>query len=302
MNPIKITIATIVVGVICTCIFFWRQNIKDPEKIKQPENQFTQKIEQQIDELITKPDNKFCKDFYIEVVYHINEFYKQNRFGSNQLENDQWKENLEKNLYSAYAEKFITQAKTVFHGSQWKPDDLQFIQAEKNDLKKSKQLVRGSPVDKEFTRIQSALNKYNEIESFISSCKGYGYSNTDLSSRFPIADVQSKISRATSLLQNQLENEFVNNCARLHNGLKEIPQSLFSAQVKYLDSKINSWSGLYSNYNSQSDYSNNLYKPLKFEIEALDNDIYNVSNFDSEYERLLQKWSADNTKAFYHIY
>ena len=183
MNPIKITIATIVVGVICTCIFFWRQNIKDPEKIKQPENQFTQKIEQQIDELITKPDNKFCKDFYIEVVYHINEFYKQNRFGS-----------------------------------------------------------------------------------------------------------------------NQLENEFVNNCARLHNGLKEIPQSLFSAQVKYLDSKINSWSGLYSNYNSQSDYSNNLYKPLKFEIEALDNDIYNVSNFDSEYERLLQKWSADNTKAFYHIY
>jgi len=99
-----------------------------------------------------------------------------------------------------------------------------------------------------------------------------------------------------------LENELVNNCTKLHNGLKEIPQYLFSAQVDYLEHKINNWSGLYSNYNSQSDYSNNLYKPLKAEIEALDNDIYNVSNFDSEYNRLLQKWSDDNTKAYKHKY
>ena len=309
MKIFKISLFVIVVAAIGAGIFFWIQNIKEPEKVKAPENQFTAKIEQEIEQLKAKPDNKFCKDFYIDVAYHINEFYKPvpptypyGRFGKTQSENDQWKENLESNLYSAYTEKFINQAKTVFRGSQWKPDDLRFIQAEKNELKKSKLLVAGSLVDKEFSSIQTALNKYNEIVSFISSCKGYGYSKTDLSVRFPIADVQTKISRAISLQQNRLENEFVNNCTRLHDGLKEIPKVLFKKHVWYLDNKISNWSDMYSNYNSQSDYSNNLYKPLKAEIETLENDIYNVSNFDSEYNRLLQKWSEDNTKAYQHRY
>lgn len=302
MNKLKITFAIIVVGVICIGIFLWIQNLREPEKVKAPENQFAAKIELEIDQLKAKPESKFCKDFYKKVAYHINDFHTQNRFGNNQLENDQWKENLEKNLYAAYAEKFIKQAEAVFRGSLWKPDDLKFIQTEKNELKRSKLLVLGSPVESDFNSIQTTLDKYYEIVSFISSCKVIDYLETDLSDRFPIAEVQSKISRAISLQQNQLENEFVNNCTRLHEELKEIPQSLFRSQVRYLDKKINNWSGLYSNYNSQSDYYNNLYKPLKAEIEALDNDIYNVSNFNYEYERLLAKWSADNTKAFYHKY
>ncbi len=309
MRELKISLVVIVVAAIGAGIFFWIQSIIEPKKVKALENQFTAKIEMEIEQLKGKSDNKFCNDFYKEVVSHINDFYKPlpptypyGRFGKTQSENDQWKENFENNLYAAYAEKFIKQAKTVFRESEWKPDDLKFIQAEKKELKKSKLLVAGSPVDKDFTTIQTALNKYNEIVSFISSCKGYGYSSTDLSARFPIADVQSKISRTASLLSNRLENEFVNNCTRLHDGLKEVPQSLFKAHVRYLDEKINFWSGLYNNYKSQSDYVNNLYKPLKAEIDALDNAIYQVATFDGEYNRLLQKWSTDNTKAYNYKY
>jgi hypothetical protein len=302
MKPLKITLAIIVVAAISACIFFCIQSIKEPPKPKAPENQFTRKIEQEIKQLKAKPDSKFCKDFYKEVAYHINDFYRQNRFGNNKSENDQWKENLERNLYSAYTEKFINQAKTVFLGSEWYFEDLNFIQAEKNELKRSKLLVAGSPVDKDFTDIQTALNKYIEIISFVSSCQDYSYSKTDLSARFPIDDVQSKISRAARLRQNHLENEYVNNCTRLHHRLIEIPQTLFEKHVRYLDNKINNWSGLYSNFNSQSDYSNNLYKPINAEINALNNNIYNVSSFDSEYNRLLQKWSDDNTKAYKHDY
>lgn len=298
MKAFKISLVVIIVLAIGVGILFWIQIAKKPEKVKEPENQFTIKIEHEIEQLKAKSDNKFCKEFYEEVIYHINDFYEQNRFGSNQLVNDQWKENLEKNLYATYTDKFIKQAKTVFRGSEWKPNDLKFIQDEKNELKRSRLLIGGSPVDKDFTIIQKVLNKYNEIESFIKSCNNYDYSNTELSARFPIADVQSKISRTESLLNNSLENNFVNNCVRLHNELKEIPNTLFKIHVWYLDNKINNWSGLYSNFNSQSDYSNNLYIPLKAEIEALDNNIYNVSNYESEYNRLLQKWSADNTKAY----
>ncbi|GHT87498.1 hypothetical protein FACS189474_0420 [Bacteroidia bacterium] len=302
MNKKVIILVAAVAVAAAIGVIMWITSLDKAKETALPKNQFTAKIEQEIEQLAGKPDSKFCKDYYNEVAYHINDFYKQNRFGSNQSENDQWKENLGKNLYSAYADKFIKQAFAVFRGSEWKFADLKFIQAEKNELKKSKLLVAGSPVDNEFAKIQTALNKYNEIVGFISSCKSFSYSGSSLSDRFPIADVQSKIRRAASLRQNRLENEYVNNCTRLHDGLKEIPQSLFRAHVRYLDNKINNWSDLYSNYNSQSDYSNNLYKPLKSEIEALDNDIYNVSNFSSEYKRLLDKWSADNAKAYNYSY
>lgn len=302
MKSLKISLVVFGVTAICAGVFFWILRAKEPETIKAPENQFTRKIEQEISQLKSMPNSKFCKDFFNHIAYHINDFYEQNRFGNNQSENDQWKENLERTLYSEYTDKFIKQTKTVFEGSQWKPDDLKFIQAEKNELKKARLLVEGSPVDQEFTTIQTALDKYDEIVSFISSCEDYTYSKTDLSDRFPIADVQSKITHAASLLDNRLENEFVNNCTRLHDGLREIPQVLFREHVRYLDNKINNWSEKYPNYDSQSDYSSNLYKPLKEEIEALDNGIFNVSNFDDEYSRLLQKWSADNAKAFGHKY
>lgn len=298
MKELKISLVVIVVVAIGAGILLWRQGRRDPPPPPPPQNQFTAKIEEEIKQLNEKPDSEFCEAFYKEIAYRINLFYEQKKFGGNQLENDQWKENLEKNLYAAYAEKFVKQAKTIFRGSEWNPDALQFIQAEKNELRRSNLLVAGSPVDREFANIQTVLDKYNEIESFISSCRGYDYSETDLSARFPITDVQSKIDRINSLLSHRLENEFVYNCTRLHEGLNEIPQALFNKHVRYLDNKINNWSEMYPNYNSQRDYSNNLYIPIKDEIEDLDNDMYNVTNFENEYNRLLKRWSDDNSKAY----
>jgi len=303
MRSLKFTLALIVVATIGAGIFFWIQTIKEPEKVKAPESAFTKKVEGEIERLKVKPDNKFCRDYYNEVAYHINEFYKQNRLGKNQSENDLWKENLESNLYSAYAEKFIKQAKTVFRGSEWKPEDLKFIQAEKNELKKSKLLVAGSPVDRDFTTIQTALNMYNEIVSFISSCKGYCCSKTGMLDHFPIAEVKNNIQRAASLRSHHLENEYVNNCFRLHYGLKEIPSMLFSVHVRYLDTKIDYWSNMWCNYSSHKDYSNNLNIPLKNEINDLSNStIYSVINVDGECTRLFNKWSADNQKAYKATY
>jgi len=298
MNKLKITLSILVVAAIGAGIFFWIQSMKKPDEPKPSENQFTQKIKQEIEQLKTKPDNWFCKDFYKEVAYHINDFYNQGRFGKNEMENKQWKENLESNLYFAYVEKFNKQVKTVFRGSEWLPNDLKFIQAEKNELKKSKFLLAGSPVDKEFITIQTVLNKYNEIVSFVSSCKSFVYSRTDLTDNFPITEMQSKISRSASLRSNHLENEFVNNCSRLHDGLKEIPQNLFRAHVRYLDNKISNRSGMYSYYNSQSEYANIFYKPLKAQVDELDNDIYNVPDFDSEYNRLTKKLASDSQRAY----
>ncbi|MBK6571867.1 MAG: hypothetical protein IPG21_05270 [Saprospiraceae bacterium] len=163
-------------------------------------------------------------------------------------------------------------------------------------------LSAGSPVDNELSSIQKVLDKYNEVVSFISACKGFSYSEFERDSLYPVEDVKSKVSRAVSLRQNHLENSYVDNFIRLHDDLKEIPQTFFEAHIAYLDKKINDWSGMYPNYVSHSDYSNNLYKPLKAQIESLNNSIYKVSNFAFEYDKLIQKWKDDNVKAYNHKY
>lgn len=302
MKALKISLAIIVVA---TIVFFIIRSLvapPPPPPIALPKNQFTMRIEQEIDSLENLPDSKFCKDFYKEVEYHINDYYKSGRLGKNQLENDQWKENLSKNLYSAYTDKFIRQAFYVFRGSEWRNEDLIFIRSEHQTLRMSNLLERGSPVDRKFAEIQSIFNQYDEIVSFISTCNGFSYSAFGLSDRFPISDVKGKISRAAEYQNRRLGNEYVNNCTRLHNGLKEVSQVLFNAHVRYLNNKIIQWSGLYSNYNSQNDYNNNLGRPIQSEIEALNNDIYNVANFDSQYNRLLGIWNADKIAAYEHNY
>jgi hypothetical protein len=309
MKVIKISIALVVIVVIALYIIRSLVIINKPIGISLPKNQFVERIEKGIDSVGKLPDSKFCKDTYDNVMFLIDDYYKPHppqypygRLGNTQLENNQWKENLTKNLYSAYADKFIRQAFYVFRNKEWKIEDMQFIRIEFQTLRKSKLLEKGSPVDKKFMEIQTVISKYDEIAGFISACNGFSYSNYSLKDRFPIPDVQSKISRAETYLNNGLGNIYVNNCTLLHDGLKRIPKTLFRAHIHYLDNKVSQWSNMYSNYQSQSDYVNNLNQPLKIEIELLDNDIYKVDNFDSEYNKLLDKWSADNIKAYTYKY
>jgi hypothetical protein len=309
MKAVKIGLAAIVVLAIAFFVIRSLLTIGSEGSISLPRNQFTERIEKEIDVISKFSDNKFCKEAYENVMYLIDDYYKPlppkypyGRFGNTQSENNQWKENLTKNLYSVYAGKFISQAFYVFRGSEWSIDDLRFIRSEYQILRKSNLLEKGSPVDKKFIEIQTILSKYDEIAGFISACNGFSYSSSSLSDRFPLSDVQGKISRAATYRNNQMENAYVNNCRRLRDGLKEIPVALFRAHTRYLANKISQWSDLYSNYNSQSDYANNLYKPLKSEIDAMDNETYNVANFDSEYQRLSTRWSADNTKAYTYSY
>lgn len=303
MKVIKISLTIIVVIAIVACIIHWKPRMEEPPPPIQAENPFISRIEQKIEQLKSKPENKFSNDFHNEVLSDINNFHKQNKFDTIQSKNDQWKENLRKSLFSAYAEKFIKQSKNVFRASLWKPDELRFIQTEKDELKKSKLLVGGSYVDKEFSSIQTVLNKYYEIVSFISSCKDYSYSGNRLSDHFPIADVKSKIERAANWRQNRLDNEYVNNCSRLHDELKKTPQLLFNKHVLFLENKIDEWSYLWCNFNNHKDYSQNLNKPLQNEINALGNSaIYDGINIDNEYDRLSRKWSVDNQNAYNATY
>jgi hypothetical protein len=267
-------------------------------KIISNENQFRPIIEKEIDQLSKMPDSKFCKADYDLLVFHINEYHKTKKLGSTPSENNINKTNLSGQAYAVYADKFIQQAFYIFNHAEWNPADLNFIRAENLRLKSSSLLGSGSTVSKKFSEIDNILKKHDEISAFISSCKKFSSYKTGLVDLFPIAQVNGMISQAAAYRSSGLGNSYVNNCSRFQDGLKNIPKDLFFAHTKYLDSKINYWSGMYVNYGSFKTYADNVYKPLKQEIDQLDNSIYKVSNFEGEKNLLKAKWQKDADKAY----
>ena len=150
-------------------------------------------------------------------------------------------------------------------------------------------------------KIKNILAKYNEITSFINSCKAFKFSNYELNSEFLIY-VEKYISRSKEYLQNNLENNYVKNCARLKTDLSEVPQILFKAHVNYLDNKITQWKGKYNiNCKTQKEY-NDLSQLLKAEIEKLNSEIYTgISLVENDYSKLNAKLTKVDELAYYYF-
>lgn len=291
----------LVVTVIAAISFFVIRSVITTDKVgevKSTGNPFIDKIQQEISSLKLKPDNKFCREYYSEIAYHLEDYHKSNRLGKSPLENDQWKENLSKLLYGAYTDKFIKQAFYIFNRSDWAISDLSFIRNEFQALQRSPMLERNSPLDKRFTEIKMIFNKYDEITSFISSCQNFSFNQTDLDVSFPLDDIKKRMFVANSYRTNRLDNAYVNNCTRLHEGLKQTPQFLFWAHVRYLDNLIKTWSNNFSDYTSQKAYVSGIYSKLKEKNDELDSGIYNVTELSNEYSRLQSKLEEDGTNAY----
>ena len=299
MKTIKISLAIVVIGIIGYFVATSIIDVVNPPLPPPVVNEFTKIIDEEISDLqkLSVTNFKALKASYQDVQFDIDEYYGDKRLGKDQVENDQSKERLSKNLYTIYVSKFIKQSYIVFSKSDWNPIDLNFIRSESIILRNSKFLDKKGDVYSSFYQFQQVMNKYDEINNFIASCKGFSYSSEVLDSQFPIDVVKQKIARASSYRNQSLENRYVNNCTRLHNQLNEIPKFLFYAHVRYLDNKINRWSGMYENYNSSGEYVENLYKKINYEINGLENDIYNVPNKDNEKKKLNDKLTQDYNNA-----
>jgi hypothetical protein len=297
MKIVKIFLAIAVIAIIGFFIRKWLVDIDKPPEIPPKFNQSTKNIHNKIISLKQMPANVFCQKFYNDIQYLIIDNYKLGLLGESVNDNKEWKEIFSKNLYSAYAPKFVEQAMFVFSRSEWDYDDLKFIRSEVNALTQSSYLDPSSPVANSFSSISTILAKYDDITGFISTCNGYSYSNFDLNSSFP--DVSDKILKSRAYLANNLDNQYVNNCTRLKDGLQKIPKNLFDKHVSYLNGKINNHGGRYAEFNYQSDYSRIIYTPLKNQIDGLDKETYGISVnlFDSGYNSLDNLLSTYNRKA-----
>ncbi|MFN3760288.1 MAG: hypothetical protein ACK4SF_13845 [Algoriphagus aquaeductus] len=298
MKNLKIILTIIILIGLSTYTFYSIYSTKDPPQIKNIENQFTRRIESKIDSLKNMAENNLTDNLYREIDFLITENYKEKKLGTTETENDQWKDILSRNLYTTYSDKFIKMAFYVFNRIEWKSEDLNYIRVEYQLIQRSPYLERGSETDQKLDEIGDILKQYDTIIKFIYNCSNFSHAETSLTGKFPVQEVIAMLNQRERYKLTNLGNTYVNNCARLHDQLNVIPEVLFQANVRYLDNKIDMWSGMYSNFNSQKVYADNLYSQLANEIEELDNDIYNSTKFDDEYLRLKRKWQSDAQKAY----
>lgn len=307
MKAIKIGLAIVVIGAIAFFVIKSLGSTNELEEVLPPQNAFVERIQNEIDSIKAQPDSEFNKSIYNDITYLIDDHYKPHppqypygRLGDTQWENDQQKKNLSRNLYSAYVNKFLEQAFYVFKNKEWNSADLAFIRSEYKELQDSPYLESGNPINSKFGEIKGIFDKYDEVNRFISSCNNLSYPNEpSLNDKFPINDVRSNLDQAKTYRNTKLGNSYLNNCQRLHIALNAIPQTLYDKHYKYLDNKINHWSGMYVGYNSQKAYTDNLFTPLKNEIELLDNSLYQITDLSqNRYDRLIAKWNKDANSAY----
>ena len=100
MKKVKIILAISVVAIIGFFVTKWLIVIDPPKDINLPKNQYTARIESEIDSLRKMPETKFCKKYYNDVQYRINDYFSQGFLGNTESDNSQWQDILSKNLYS----------------------------------------------------------------------------------------------------------------------------------------------------------------------------------------------------------
>jgi len=305
MRIIKISLALAVLGIISYFVINSLGGAPEKDKVAPPENTFINQIENEIKILSELPDNKFCKVKYNEVKYYIDDHYRNQRLGKDNFQNDQWKEILSKKLYFTYTDKFIKQAYAVFNKTEWKIQDIAFIRSECKIMRESKFLEKKSLLDNSFVKIQQILSKYDEINNFVKPGNGFIYNETSLKSRFPFSDLKNEISQIDIYKKNKLENDYVNNCKRLHDDLDSLKKKLINSYLIYLENKISQWIGKYSQYdfNTFNEYQSIIFNPLKEELEEFENNCeYNNYSYDyNRYTALSSKLNADRTDAYKYI-
>lgn len=306
MKAIKIGLAIVVIGAIAFFVIKSLGTANEMDEIATSENPSVKLIENRIKAIETVPNDKFNKEIYNEVNYLIDDHYKPHppkypfgRLGETQLDNDQMKKILSKNLYTAYVKKFLEQAFYVFNNKSWNSTDLAFIRSEYRLLQKSPHLSSGSPVDSKFEEIKKIFNKYDEINRFIAASKSFSYPELSLTPELPIDEVRSKLDKVKAYRNSGLGNRYVNNCARLHSELNGIPEILFRKHVQYLDNTISAYSGMYNEFNTQRAYTEGFYTPLRNQINILDNGLYEIPDLPfNQASRLMDKLNLDARKAY----
>jgi hypothetical protein len=302
MRIIKISLVIIFLGTLAFLAWNWSgKKVPPPQDVEVSKNQFVTKIDEEMELLRAMSVNTFSKRQYDITLFHIRDYFKQGLLGGNENDNLQQKENLSKRLFYIYAPKFIEQAMYVFKGNEWNIKKLDTIRKEVLILQKSIYLNSTSQVAKSFKEINFILTKYDQVNYLIYSANNFQPSNYGLNDFFP--DATDIIQKVRENISNGLFNPYVNNCSRLKVELARIPNKLFEMHVSYLEGKFKQHIERYMEFDSQAEYFDSIYEPLKNQLNSFSMNIYEVedSYFRVKHKKLENMLNDDNRKAFIYF-
>jgi hypothetical protein len=303
MKTIKITLTVVVLLAITVSAIWGFMSLSKGDEAQAPINTHTKIIEAKISTLNNLSESSTSKNLYGEIKYYIEDDFSRNKLGATQLENDQMRNMLLNSLYATYAEKFLNQAFNVFKGSAWEIDKLSFIRNENLSLQREGHqngfLELNGSIDKKFNEIKNIFTEYDKVNIFINKCKNISeFLDYEIATQFPIFKVEEYLKGSKEYLKSIAETNLLKNCDRLRNDLITVPQILFTAHVKYLEAKINQWSGKYVEQVTWNNYRKNLFLPLDAELEKIYQKFYSEDSSNIEFNRLSAILKANSTDAY----
>lgn len=298
MKSIKIILATVVIGAIG--YFVW-QSIADPgvkETTPLTNNQFVDKIRDEIDSLSKLTSSDFNGEIYRNIQYRIDEWGKQKQFGETEFESDQQQDILSRDLYTEYLTGFITKAFWVFRSDEWDFSDRRYIATESNELIQSPYLDVNSEVRNKLEEIQSILQQYNRVQNFVDNMNSY----LD-TSPFDIDTSKTWLAQVKDLRYKALGNRYVYNCKKFNDALNSAPQRAYNKHLNSVRSQIFAKSGAYRNgiYLGQNwaqktaDYRDKVYEPVVKEMSFLQSNsdqLYGLSAYN-DLQSLNNRWNRE---------
>lgn len=311
MKAIKISLTILVVGLIGFFVYQSMDNKGDASAIADsalPENVYTKKIKNEIDSLKTFLDTIFAKHYYSDVLDRIDLFHKSEKLNKDNAEfNDKHKEQLSKSLLSAYIKQFNKYAIYQFNQAGWSSTELSLIRDEIDEIKRSPILSEGNEVETALKTPIEVIEKYDEINSFISTTYSVSGNINDINNGISLDDVKSKVNKARQYLKDDLDNKYVNKNTELKHRLNQVPNNILSAQLSFFNKKVDKHGPTYKDFPNSKTFTDKVYKPISIQLYdtrdfSKDNLKLSKKNVVDKFEIIIQKLKDYNTDAFKHAY
>lgn len=267
MKYIKISILLIVLSIIAYQVY---QLIPDDpiEKLK-PHGISSDHI---TDAVITSEINKFntidnfkqCIQHYDNIFYSIN----HTNFDNDAANNKSIVESLNKNLYAAYAPRFLVLSKSYLGNHDWSNENITFIQNAGNKVLSSPLLEANSSLHSQYVPLMNAMQLRNNIVGFLNSVNGISTACSSINVDF--LDYTNMISTSSSHIATLNGNGMMKNCENLKERLRNVRNEICNKHVTYLDNMIRRASHRYfPSYVELNTYSDNVRDVILLKIGRL---------------------------------
>lgn len=205
-----------------------------------------------------------CIQHYDNIFYSIN----NTNFDNDAANNKSIVENLNKNLYAAYAPRFLVLSKSYLGNHDWSNENITFIQNAGNKVLSSPLLEANSSLRSQYAPLMNAMQLRNNIVGFLNLVNGISTACSSINVDFP--DYINMISTSSSHLATLNGNGMMKNCEALKERLRNVRNDICSKHVTYLDNMIRRSSHHYfPSYVNLTAYSDNVKDVITQKIDRL---------------------------------